>query len=984
MQITEKPTSTNQVISPSQAKAPVKSFSLPFWQNLSIRWKLTVLLLLAAGIPVIVITQINLQFARASYLDSFKTTLKEKGRLFTTDFVQWGLDEAKSEAGTIAKSIQGTGIDLTDSNQVTKNRIFLQSLLQVSAQDVAPESIKNFKLITNVQGQTVAQISQVIAQDFALNPKLLPLGEISQPSYKTLNLPVGIEVGDLEIVKQSLKSGKPLNGTEIVKSTTLKSLGLSEQAAIAPRPQITQGLAAGKAPATVGTFDIEEGKIGLANIAVTPIIINGRTVGSVVVGGLLNRNYGVAEGFQQKLNVPVATIFAQDFRISTTVPYVDPNTKKQDDTRAIGTRVSQEVAESVLKNRQTFVGEANIIGSNYLTYYEPLFNHQNKAIGISFIGSSLAEIESNLNTLLVQSYGIGIISLILIGLIAGFAASTFSKPLTELSDFSKQIGSGKFTDRPLETTSTDEIGVLNTEMQKMAVSIQSNFESSNLQLAIADIAKNTQDLDSIFDLTVKGSKEILGADRVVVYQFNPDGGGTIVAEAVNDGLPKALNDKIEDACISQELIEAYKKGRVVPTRDVFNAGFHPDHLDLMKRLTIKSNLVTPIVTEEKLLGLLIAHFCYDTHDWRDGEVSILRQLALQLGLAIERINFIQSQKFESKQQRQEKENLQKRAMELLIEVDPISRGDLTVRAKVTEDEIGTVADSYNATVTSLRRIVTQVQTAAKEMADTTSSNESSVQDLSAEALRQAHEISEVLDRIQEMSNSSRSVTANAQKAETLVQQATVTLYEGDNAMNRTVDGILAIRATVAETSKKVKRLGESSQKISKVVNLISSFADQTNLLALNAAIEAARAGEEGRGFGVVANRVRSLARQSTAASIEIEGLIAEIQAETNEVVTAMETGTEQVVIGTRLVEEARQNLTKIAEASAQINALVEAIAAESLTQSKTSEIVTESMTDVAVIALNASSGADRVSNSFRDLLAVAQELQKSVGQFKVN
>ncbi len=343
----------------------------------------------------------------------------------------------------------------------------------------------------------------------------------------------------------------------------------------------------------------------------------------------------------------------------------------------------------------------------------------------------------------------------------------------------------------------------------------------------------------------------------------------------------------------------------------------------------------------------------------------------------------QAAEFATQEQRQQKEFLQKRALELLIEVDPISQGDLTVRAKVTEDEIGTVADSYNSTVGSLRRIVAQVQTAANLMTDTTISSESSVLDLSKEALRQSEEIALALDRIQEMSQSTRTVTASAQAAEGLVRQSTITLKEGDNAMNLTVDGILAIRSTVAETSKKVKRLGESSQKISKVVNLISSFAEQTNLLALNAAIEAARAGEEGRGFSVVADRVRSLAKQSTNASREIEVLIAEIQSETNEVVTAMEVGTEQVVIGTRLVEDARQNLNKIAEASLQINTLIAAIAQSSLAQFKASEIVTDTITDVAAIALSTSTEASRVSNTFKDLLQVAQELQKSVGQFKV-
>ncbi|MFP4123682.1 methyl-accepting chemotaxis protein [Coleofasciculus sp.] len=579
---------------------------------------------------------------------------------------------------------------------------------------------------------------------------------------------------------------------------------------------------------------------------------------------------------------------------------------------------------------------------------------------------------------------------LMVGAVATFVAGNATRPIVDAAGAVAKIGQGDLDTR-LPVKGDDELATLGVNINDMASQLEVFIEEQELAAEqarlLAEITGSrtlkSQEIRDLFQKAVEETRKILKAERVMIFQFNPDGSSYVAAESVAMGWPRSLNDKIEELTLSEERRQTYKEARVVATNHVFEADLVPEQQKLMARLGVKANLEVPILHEGQPFALIMAQQCSVPREWQTAEVNFFKQLGGQIGLVIDRVMLLETTDKLAQEQRELKEGLQKRALELLKEVDPISKGDLTIRARVTADEIGTVADSYNATVGNLRKIVEQVQDAATQVATTTSTNEVAVQSLSAEALRQAEQISKALSRAQEMAETVRMVASHAEHAEFAVREASQTVAEGDDNMNRTVEGILAIRETVAETAKKVKHLGESSQKISTVVNLISTFAAQTNLLALNASIEAARAGEEGRGFAVVADEVRALARQSAEATAEIEKLVAAIQGETNEVVAAMEAGTEQVVTGTKLVDETRASLNKIATASNQINQLVEAIAEATVIQSKASEDVTQTMTDVAQIAARTSEEAGFVSASFEQLRKVAQALQADVGQFKL-
>jgi len=335
------------------------------------------------------------------------------------------------------------------------------------------------------------------------------------------------------------------------------------------------------------------------------------------------------------------------------------------------------------------------------------------------------------------------------------------------------------------------------------------------------------------------------------------------------------------------------------------------------------------------------------------------------------------------EQEEAKENLQRQVIRLLDDVEGAARGDLTVQAEVTADVLGAVADAFNLTIQNLRDIVQQVKVAAREVTKGATNSETFARALSSDALRQAEELAVTLNSVQVMTDSIQRVAEAAREAEIVARDASTIALKGGEAVENTVAGILEIRETVAETTRKVKRLAESSQEISKIVALISQIASRTNLLALNASIEAARAGEAGRGFAIVADEVRQLADKSAKSLKEIEQIVMQIQSETGSVMTAMEEGTQQVIKGTKLAEEAKRSLENIIQVANRIDILVRSITTDTVEQTDTSRAVAQVMQSVELTAQETSQEAQRVSGALQHLVGVSRDLIASVERFRV-
>jgi twitching motility protein PilJ len=334
-------------------------------------------------------------------------------------------------------------------------------------------------------------------------------------------------------------------------------------------------------------------------------------------------------------------------------------------------------------------------------------------------------------------------------------------------------------------------------------------------------------------------------------------------------------------------------------------------------------------------------------------------------------------------QKETKDNLQSQVIRLLDEVEGAAKGDLTVRAEVTDEGLGAVADAFNLIIQNLRDIVQQVKVSAHEVTKAASTSETFATNLSMEALGQAKELALALNSVQIMNNSIQRVAEAAKKAEIVACEASKIAQKGGEVVENTVFGILELRETVAETSRKVKRLGESSQEINSIVALVSQIASRTNLLALNASIEAARAGEAGRGFAIVADEVRQLADKSAKSLQEIEQIVMQIQSETSSVMMAMEEGTQQVINQTRLAQESKQSLDNIIEVANHIDMLVRSITNDTGEQRETSRDVAQVMQSVERTAQETSQEAQRAAAALQYLVGVSRNLIISVERFRV-
>ena len=542
--------------------------------------------------------------------------------------------------------------------------------------------------------------------------------------------------------------------------------------------------------------------------------------------------------------------------------------------------------------------------------------------------------------------------------------------LTEDLDLLRDLGVGILEDKVKTAEDNVRMIILEDNVKKDIEHLDRDLEiafSEDPELSplitpvLAKAKKEIGDFLSLVDNDIIGSSEIV-ADPINFFN--------VATTAIHDmdELALVIDNKMKD--LIEARVATFKTQRLIALIGVFLAII----ISLISVYLISKGIITQVNSITDTFGN-IGLGDYDARCTVTSQDEI-GEMANNLNLMLDNtLSLIQSQ--------DEKELIQESIMKLLEEISGVADGDLTGKAVVTEEITGAIADSFNFMIDELRNVIGSVVDTTLHVSSSANEVQTTTEHLAKGSESQSEQILSTSAAIEEMAVSIQQVSENAALSANVAEDALNNAKLGGMTVTKTMEGMASIRNQVQETSKRIKRLGESSQEVGEIVKLIGDIADRTSILALNASIQAAMAGEAGRGFAVVAEEVERLAERATDATKQISTIINTIQTETNEAVTAMEDTTQEVIKGSEFSQEAGKSLSQIESVSNQLAELIQSISTASKQQARGSESIAESMGEISNITQQSAAGTRQAAVSIRTLAEMADNLRDSVQRFRL-
>jgi twitching motility protein PilJ len=397
------------------------------------------------------------------------------------------------------------------------------------------------------------------------------------------------------------------------------------------------------------------------------------------------------------------------------------------------------------------------------------------------------------------------------------------------------------------------------------------------------IGQDAASLSQVLDGMVAGNT-VLGIDRVEDDEARAELGK--LADIISQGHGNSVAIITQMALLGPVLDSLSEVGRVSEQLDAALKGLFESYRLVPGRMSISGIRVGPrlasiLAVISGLLTILIMARLVTDSNCKDPEELV-----------------------EYEQYRQE-------AMALLDELADLTDGDLTVRASESSEVTGMLATPINYTIQQLGDLVTAIQGATASMRGNTRLTRQAALVLEQQMKKQVEMGADVSDRVGKLEVEMQQVVSAARESVSVASESGNLAAEGSRVAGNTIESMSRVRGQIQDTARRIKRLGESSQQIGEITELIEDIAEQTNILAMNAAMQAASAGEAGRGFAIIVDEVQRLAERSTEATHQIEALVSSIQTDTRDAVESMETSTGAIVQGARLAEDTGKMLDSI-------------------------------------------------------------------------
>lgn len=586
-------------------------------------------------------------------------------------------------------------------------------------------------------------------------------------------------------------------------------------------------------------------------------------------------------------------------------------------------------------------------------------------VAIELVRSYLVNIDSLVESILLVIAAAGAVYLI---------SQLLSNNSSSLEELASAVLEGK-SDIASDSLLSDNQGTVAKAFGLLLNRLNSGLKSNEVLLSTMKKAAGEQDVEKTLKIVLEGAKAITSARYAALGIFDQN---RKVEKFIQIGMEQSSITAIGHYPEGKGLLGYIHETKTLLRVDDMkkhprSVGFPAGHP------AMQSLIAVPLLHGEKSLGNLYvadkntADKAFSADD--EQAMAVFAQIAA----------YVISEKYSSREIHDTKKYLEEEVSRLVAVLDSLAKGDLTVEVSVDNknNDITRLKTQLVQMIHNLKHLLGQVKEAVEATASASTQISSSTEEMSSGAQEQTVQASEVAGAVEEMTKTILETSKNTALAAETARDAGDRAKEGGTVIVETIAGMNRIAEVVLKSAKTVETLGQSSNQIGEIVQVIDDIADQTNLLALNAAIEAARAGEQGRGFAVVADEVRKLAERTTKATKEIATMIKQIQQDTEDAVNSMTEGTREVESGKELANKAGKALNQIIDATNKVSDIIAQVAVAADQQSRASDDISKNIEAITTVTQETSAGIGQIAQATEDLSQLTNRLQDLVTRFKL-